>query len=142
MKAACFLALLAVACISGCSTPGSQYARAHPELSPAHRQMLITGTIPGGSAVEGMSKEQVRLAMGNPARLEKFNGQDVWVYVRQKFLEISPGDDPSSVYGSGPNAQRNFTETANLGPRPSVNEVTTVFFHGDRATHTQIALER
>lgn len=89
-----------------------------------------------------MSKEQVRLAMGNPDRFEKFNGQDVWVYVRQKFADISPAEDPSAVYGSGPNAQRNFTETANLGPRPSVHELTAVFFRGDRATHAEISRQR
>lgn len=83
-----------------------------------------------------------RLAMGDPARLEKSNGEEVWVYVRQTFLDVGPGEDPGSPYGSGPNDQRNFTETASLGPRPSVNEVTGIFFRGDVATHAQITRER
>jgi outer membrane protein assembly factor BamE (lipoprotein component of BamABCDE complex) len=142
MKAARLLAILAVSCLSGCSTPGSQYARAHPELSPEHREILVTGKVPGGLAVDGMTKEQLRIAVGNPTKVESFNGQDAWVYVQQRFLEVSPRDDPGSQFGSGANSQRNFTETANLGPRPSVTEVTTIFFHGDRATHTQISHER
>ncbi len=94
--------------------------------------------IPGGMAAEGMTKEQVRLAVGNPKRLEQTAAGDVWVYVHERFLDVSPADDPSAAYGSGPNAQRNFTETANLGPRPSVHEVAKVFFRGDRVTHVQI----
>jgi outer membrane protein assembly factor BamE (lipoprotein component of BamABCDE complex) len=142
MKAVCFLAVLGIFCFSGCSTPGSQYARAHPELSAAHREILIMGTIPGGGAVEGMTKEQVRLAVGNPTRVEKFNGRDVWIYVHQRFADMSPEEDRGSAFSSGSNSQRNFTETAHLGPRPSFNEVTGIFFDGDRATHSQIARER
>ena len=142
MKTACFIASLAIVCLSGCSTPGSQYAKAHPELSPAHRQILTTGTIPGGGAVEGMTKEQVRLAAGNPVRVEKLSGQDVWVYVRERFLDIDPRNDPSVKFGSGSNSQQNFTETSNLGPRPSIHEVKSIFFNGERATHTQLSRER
>jgi len=142
MKAVHCIAVLFTCCLTGCSTPGSAYAKAHPELSPAHRQILLTGTIPGGLAVEGMTKEQVRLAIGNPTRLEKYNGQDVWIYVHQRFVDISPADDPHEQYNTGSNNQRNFTETANLGVRPSVNEVTTVFFNGERATQAQISRER
>src|SRR5215207_4438195 len=114
MKAACFLAVLGIFCFAGCSTPGSQYARLHPELPAAHREILSTGTIPGGSAVEGMTKDQVTLAVGNPTRVEKFNGGVVWIYVRQRFVDMSPEEDRGSAFGSGSNSQRNFTETAHL----------------------------
>lgn len=142
MKAACFTIALAISCFSGCSTPGSRYAKGHPELSAVHRQILTTGNVPGGFAVGGMTKEQVRLAAGNPARVERFDGQEAWVYVHERFLDIDPHDDPGAKFGSASNNQRNFTETANLGPRPSANEVTTVFFKGDRATHTQLSQQR
>ena len=142
MKAACLIASLAIACLSGCSTPGSQYAKAHPELSAVQRQILISGEIPGGNAVEGMTKEQVRLAVGNPTSVEKINGQDIWVYVREKSLETSPANDPSNIYGSGPNKQQNFTETAIIGPQPIIIEAKGVFFKGDRATITQIRRQR
>lgn len=142
MKVASFLAALAIACFSGCSTPGSQYAKAHPELSRAHRTILTTGIIPGGGDVGGMSKGLIRLAAGDPARVEKVNGGDVWVYVRERLMDMSPGDDPHAQFGSGPNKQRNFTETAQLGPRPMIKEVTSIFFQGDRATHAAISQER
>lgn len=64
VKAACILVSFAIIFLSGCSTPSSQYVKAHPELPSAHRKILITGEIPGGNAVEGMTKEQIRLAVG------------------------------------------------------------------------------
>jgi outer membrane protein assembly factor BamE (lipoprotein component of BamABCDE complex) len=142
VKTACLIASLAILCLPACSTPGSQYAAAHPDLSPTHRRILVTGEIPGGNAVEGMTKEQIRIAAGNPTSFEKVGGQDVWVYVRQKSLETSPANDPANIYGSGPNQQRNFTETALIGPQPEIVEAKGVFFKGDRATYTQIRQQR
>ncbi len=140
MKVACVVSLLITLCIAGCSTPGSQYAGAHPELSAAHREILRTGKMPGGSAVEGMTKEQVQLAMGAPLRTN--GGGDVWVYVHERFVDISPVDDVGSTFGSGANDQRNFTEKTRLGPRPTINEVTTIFFENGRATLAQLSRER
>ena len=136
------LLCLALLCFTGCSTPGSQYAKAHPELPPAHRQILATGEIPGGIAVEGMTKAQIRLAKGNPNRSEMLNGQDVWAYIHNRFTDILPADDSGPKFGSGSSNQKNFTETANSGVRPTINEVTSIFFNGDRATHAQISQER
>jgi outer membrane protein assembly factor BamE (lipoprotein component of BamABCDE complex) len=141
MKPVCLSVFLTILCFSGCSTPGSQYAKAHPELSAAHREILINGEIPGGVAVEGMTKEQIRLAIGDPTRLDTLNGQSVWVYVRQRFVDISPDKDSASQFGSGSFSQQNFTEKTNVGPRPSIKEVTTVFFNGDRATRAQLSRE-
>jgi len=142
MKATCFLAVLAMLSFSGCSTPGSQYAKDHPELSPAHRQILQTGEIPGGLAVDGMTKEQIRLAKGNPTRSETLNGQDVWVYVHERFSDMASRDDRSSPFNSGMSSQRTLRETANLGSHHSVNEVTTIFFQENRATYTKLSRER
>ena len=116
MKSPCFAALLALSCLSGCSTPGATYARAHPELSPAHRQILKEGKVPGGGAVEGMTQEQVRLAIGNPSTFEKINGEDAWIYPHERLLEIGTRTD--------------FTATA--------EEKMTIFFRGDRAAYAQI----
>lgn len=139
MKPLWLISLLALSCLSGCSTLAATYAKAHPELSPAHRQILTEGKVPGGGAVEGMTHEQVRLAIGNPTTFEKINGEDAWVYVRSHFVDISPGREANSAYGSGFNSQKNFTETARLGERPKENEKMTIFFHGDRAAYAQIA---
>ena len=141
-KLSALIAAAAILHLAGCaSSPRIAYAKAHPELAPAHRQILLSGKIPGGMAAEGMTKEQVKLAVGSPKRLEQAGTGDVWVYVHERFLDISPADASGAAYGTGPNAQRNFTETANLGPRPSVRETARVFFRGDRATHVQIGRE-
>ena len=116
MKLLGFIALFALSCLSGCSTPGATYARAHPELSAAHRQILAAGKVPGGSAVEGMTQEQVRLAIGVPTTFEKINGEDAWIYDHERFSEISTRND--------------FTARA--------DEKMTIFFRGDRAGYAQI----
>lgn len=116
MKSLGFIALLSLSCLSGCSAPGAAYARAHPELSSAHRQILLEGKVPGGSAVDGMTQEQVRMAIGNPSTFEKINGEDAWVYDHERFPAINSKDD--------------FTSTA--------NQKMTIFFKGDRAEYAQI----
>lgn len=141
MKSIRFLAVSAILTLAGCATRGAAYAKAHPEISPTHRQILITGKIPGGTAAAGMTKEQVRLAVGSPKRIKQASTGEAWVYVHQRFLDVSPRDETDAAFGAGPDRQRNFTETAHLGPRPSVTEKATVFFRGDRATHVVIGRE-
>jgi outer membrane protein assembly factor BamE (lipoprotein component of BamABCDE complex) len=141
MKQIGLFALSVAACLAACSTPAASYAKAHPELSPMHRQILVTGRIPGGAAAAGLTMEQVKLAVGSPRQRERLNDGEVWVYVHERHLDISPRDDPSTVYGWAPNSQRNFTETAVLGPRRSVVEKARVFFRGDRVTQVQITRE-
>ncbi len=131
-------AAFAAALLAGCSSPGSAYVRAHPELSPAHRAILLTGKIPGGVAVEGMTKEQVLLAAGRPDFAAKDGKTERWSYTHTHYRNMTPDEDPSQLYGSGFNTGKNWTETRALGERPSVTERTTVFFNGERATHTQI----
>ncbi len=128
--------------IAGCATPGANYVKAHPELSAMHKQILTTGKIPGGAAAAGLTMEQVKLAVGNPSQREQISGGEAWTYVHERFLDISPRDDAGAAYGSGANGQRNFTETANLGPRPSVVEKARVFFRGDRVTQVQLTREQ
>lgn len=141
MQHLCLFAVVAACGLAGCATPGVTYARAHPELSPIQRQIIITGRIPGGATAAGMTMEQVKVAVGNPRQREQLNGGEVWLYVHERFLDINPRDDAGAAFGSGPNSQRNFTETANLGPRPSVVEKARVFFHGDRVTQVQLTRE-
>ncbi len=135
-------AAFAAALLAGCASPGSAYVRAHPELSPAHRAILRTGNIPGGNAVEGMTREQVILAAGRPDFAEKEGKTERWSYTHTHFRNMTPDEDPSRLYGSGFNTGKNWTETQALGERPSVTVRTTVFFNGDRATHTQISERR
>jgi outer membrane protein assembly factor BamE (lipoprotein component of BamABCDE complex) len=128
MKTICFIASLILLCFSGCSTPGSAYASAHPELSSAHRDILANGKIPGGLAVDGMTKEEVRLAVGSPAKVESFDGGEAWVYLQETFLNGNAGSASNPISGE-------------LGARQMMNEKTTVFFQGNRATHAQISTE-
>jgi outer membrane protein assembly factor BamE (lipoprotein component of BamABCDE complex) len=132
MKTVFFISSLALLFLSGCSTPGSAYAGAHPELSQAHRKILVSGKIPGGLAVEGMSKEQVRLAVGNPARVEKIGGREGWVYVREMGFESDAGGHNSPMMPPG---------GGDPGPRRVRIEKTTVVFDGDRAIQAQIGEE-
>ena len=132
MKTACVITFFALFCLSACSTVGSEYAKAHPALTQAQRQILINGKIPGGLAVDGMTKEQVRLAIGNPVSVERYNGGEAWIYLHEKMSgNTPPGQETASR--PGPDA---------MGPRHRKNEKTTIFFQGDRATHTQISEER
>jgi len=138
MKIVRFIAVLAIFCISGCSTPGSKYASAHPELSPAHRQILASGKAPSGSAIEGMTKQQVQLALGRPATIETAGQQDVWTYVRETIA----GNASSNLY----NSASGFGSTGNLmlhsGSQQTTIEKTKVFFQGDRANLTEVSAER
>ncbi len=139
MKTVLIFAVLALFCLPGCSTPGSEYARAHPELSAAHRDILIHGVVRGGLAVEGMTKQQVRLAAGNPTAVEKFDRGDVWVYSHQSFVEREGGGEERSLgsQGGGSSSKPGITTG-----RQMMVEKTMIFFEGDRATHAQISKER
>lgn len=101
----------------------------------------MAGKIPGGLAVEGMTKDQVRLAVGNPATVEKLDGQDAWIYFGNGLSETSAFNTYSSPSTSASDRDRNFTESENFLASRKVTK-TTVFFHGDRAVRTQISEER
>ena len=143
MKAAFHGIIILVLCsLSGCSTPGSSYASAHPGLSPTHRQIFMTGMIPGGDAVAGMTREQVKLAMGrSPTTFESFGGQDVWIYVRPKFIPHSHDDEDNAPYSKF-NDHGSSKKEKVFVPRPAANVKTTIFFQGDRAIHAQMIEER
>ena len=144
MKAAIHVIVLFALCFfSGCATPGSSYASAHPGLSPAHRQILIAGRIPSGDTVAGMTHEQVTIAMGRaPSTFDKIDGQDVWIYVRSKSAELNVRDDFGYTSGSSFSSHRNFTKPEDIGPRADPKVKTTIFFQGDRATRAQVIEER
>jgi len=136
--------LFSICALTGCVSQGQSYASKHPELSPAQRQILVSGKIPSGDAVAGLTRAQVKLAMGgDPATFDKINGEDAWVYVHKKAVARDASEDaghaaPSSSFDSN----RSFTEAENFGPRTDVDVKTTIFFQGDRATHTQTTEEK
>ena len=137
MKPLLLILLAAVASLAGCANPGSSYAAKHPELSPAHRQILLRAKIPSGDAVAGMTREQVKLAMGSdPTTFDKIGAEDVWIYVRKKGVGRGSFDDERSG-SSSMGSSLSFTESADFSPRVDVDLKTTIFFQGDRATHAQ-----
>lgn len=122
---------------AGCANPGSAYAAQHPDLPPAHRQILLRGKIPNGDAVAGMTRAQVKLAMGgDPTTFDKLGTDDVWIYVRKKAVGRESFDDERAG-GSGLGNSLSFTESVDFSPRVDVDLKTTIFFQGDRATHAQ-----
>lgn len=123
--------------LAACANPGAGYASKHPELSAAHRQILARGEISSGDAVAGMTREQVKLALGEPTSYDKIDGEDVWVYARKTSAGREDFDDLERS-GSGTMDQtRSFTQRADFSPHADVEKRTMVFFTGDRATHAQ-----
>jgi len=130
MKAIFTIATIGILCISGCSTPGSRYANAHPELSLAHRRILVNGKMPAGTAVQGMTKEEVKIAIGAPAKTMKQNGQEVWVY--------TTGTSSLFVSDSDPNSVSNTMNLGNFENSPIPTQTTSIYFIGNRATFAKI----
>ena len=130
MKTIFSIAAFGIFCISGCSNSGLRYADSHSELSSAHRQILITGAIPAGAAVQGMTKEQVSLALGRPKRIEKNNGQDVWIYAKATgfpYVANSQFNPDSDLFNMG-----------DLGDCPMTERITSILFKGNTAIVAQI----
>ncbi len=90
-----------------------------------------------------MTREQVKLAMGrDPSTFDKLNGEDVWVYSRKKMVGNSSFDGGSRGGSSRMENDHSFSQTEDLGPRMDVEVKTSIYFHGDRATHAQITEDR
>jgi outer membrane protein assembly factor BamE (lipoprotein component of BamABCDE complex) len=133
---ALFSTVAAAALLAGCANPGQSYASRHPELSVAHRQILSRGSIPSGDAVAGMTREQVKLAMGgDPTTFDRIDGEDAWVYAHKKMVGNSMFDDTERAGTLRMENDHSFSQTQELGPRMDVEVKTTVFFKGDGATH-------
>ncbi|MGB8168931.1 MAG: hypothetical protein WCF18_15645 [Chthoniobacteraceae bacterium] len=133
-----FVLLAAVALLVGCANPGSTYAAKHPELPPAHRQILMRGKIPNGDAVAGMTREQVKVAMGgDPTTFDKVSNEDVWIYARKKAVGQESFEDLGRSGSSRMENTHSFTQSDDFSPRVDVEMKTTIFFQGDRATHVQ-----
>jgi hypothetical protein len=135
------LLLLAGMAVAGCANPGQSYVSNHPELSAAHRQILTTGKIPSGDAVAGLTRDEIRLAMGGPpAVFDKFNGQETWSYVKKN---TAPLDSMPSGSDSSGTRSRSTDLRPELGDADlNVNVKTTIFFQGDRATHAEVTREK
>ncbi len=138
-----FAVLLSLGVLTSCANQGQSYLKAHPELSPAHRQIFVRGEIPSGDAVAGLTREQIKLAMGrDPATFDKANGEDVWVYSRKQMVGNSSFDGNARGGSARMENDHSFSPTEDLGPRMDVEVKTSIYFQGDRATHAQVTEER
>ena len=99
----------------------------------------MTGKIPDGDAVSGMTREQIQLAMGmDPTQFRKVDGQDAWVYVREK-LSATALTSTSGDIGRRDSRNRDSeasSEDHSRDVRPETK--TTVFFRGDRAIRAEV----
>ena len=141
MKSLIPLLLAALGCtFAGCASPGQTYARQHPELPAPQLQILKTGKIPDGTAVAGMTQEQVKLAMGvEPAQYTKVDGQDAWVYVHKKLSTtgITSTNDVGINHHDSRN-QKSLEEGESHTPTDQAQFKTVVYFQGDRATRAEV----
>jgi hypothetical protein len=141
-----WVCLAALGLLAGCVSAGQAYVKKHAELSPEHRKMILTGKVPAGEAVAGMTKEEVRLAMGkDPAQFTTIDGVYAWVYANEKGTENKPeghhrGGGKGGGGGHGGKSSKSPDETANQSQGESSEQSghgpmqTTIFFNGDRAT--------
>ncbi len=126
--------------LASCGTVGQAYARQHPELSPEHRQIFMTGKVPDGMAVAGMTRDQVLMALGsNVTQYTKVDGHDAWVYLRKRLGAESVGvngTDPAQHdmrNAEAPSGTGSFAASA----QPQVR--TTIIFEGDKAVKADVS---
>jgi outer membrane protein assembly factor BamE (lipoprotein component of BamABCDE complex) len=132
--------LLAAACtFTGCSSPGQAYAKRHSELSPAQVQIMNTGKVPDGTAVAGMTREAVQLALGEPTQYTKVDGHDAWVYVQKRLstFGISSAND-ATFNRRDLRSQHSLAEGESHAPQDQQQTKTTIHFDGDRATRAEV----
>src|SRR5262249_10871104 len=146
-----------------CINPAKSYVARHPELSSEHRAILLSGRVPDGRDVAGMTKEQVRLAMGtDPDQFTKIDGADAWVYFNKGESGASPspesgrrrrrlgrrsspdGSEDASAFGrprgmasdNSPAADSSSSEQSSSAKK-SHGRTTTIFFSGDLAARAE-----
>jgi hypothetical protein len=142
MRIFTWLALLAIVCLlSGCETPTKAYVKQHPELSPEHRKIILSGRIKFGDPVVGMTREQVRLVMGtDPDQFDSINGEDAWIWFKSKaaFARVESDADTGGSAREGGGGRHNESKTADQStPSEGRPNKTTVFFKGDVATRVE-----
>jgi outer membrane protein assembly factor BamE (lipoprotein component of BamABCDE complex) len=136
------LMLTLTACaLSACGTVGENYAKQHPELPPQQLQILRTGKVPDGTAIAGMTREQVQVAMGvDPAQYTKIDGQDAWVYVQKKLSASSLTPNNTSELDRRDNRNRkSLADEEHQSPQDQAQTKTTIYFQGNVATRAEVA---
>lgn len=134
------LCLVTVCLLAACASTAQTYAKQHPELPAAHAEILNTGKVPDGTAIAGMTREQVTLALGEPTQYTKVDGHDAWVYVRRRLGTngISAANDPAFDHRDV-RSQHSIAEAeGSHAPEDQQPVKTTVHFDGDKATRAEV----
>lgn len=142
LKSLSTVVLLAfAAAVVGCASPAQTYAKQHPELSAAQLQMLNTGKISDGTAVAGMTREQVQLVMGvEPTQYTKVDGQDAWVYITKKLSPMSISSANDATFSHRDNrSQHALAEGESHSPQDQPVTRTTIYFQGNVATKADVS---
>lgn len=132
--------LLAMTCVlTGCTSPGQAYAKRHSELSAAQVQIMNTGKVPDGTAVAGMTREAVQLALGEPMQYTKVDGHDAWVYVQKRLSTYGINSANDATFDHRDlRSQHSLAEGENHAPQDQSMTKTTIYFDGDRATRADV----
>jgi outer membrane protein assembly factor BamE (lipoprotein component of BamABCDE complex) len=105
-----FFVFLTTSIFLGCQTPpGVKYAKQHPELTPQQRTIFTEKKVTDINAVAGLTKEQIRIALGEPTQFDHQEGSEVWIYVRRNseidaennMRAVMSGTDRGSMAGAG-----------------------------------------
>jgi len=135
---------IALCLLAACTNEGQTYAKNHPELTPAQRRIMATGQIPDGTAVAGLTRDQIRIAMGSdPATFDRVGDEDAWVFSHKKAIAKNPefANAPSDSVLDRSHGYSE-TDTDQNAPRVDVDVKTTVFFNGNIATHAHTSEEK
>lgn len=140
MKPTITLAALMTAFLyPGCETPGTAYVKQHPELTPQQRQIFIQKKVSDIHAVAGLTKQQIRVALGEPTQFDNIEGDEAWVYIQ------GPGaSSPGSVsrLGVAGGDLGGLAPGQGSGGLNAGGVRTTIFFDGDQATRATVAHEQ
>jgi hypothetical protein len=130
--------------LMACTNEGQIYAKKHPELSPEHSRIMASGKIPDGTVVAGLTREQIRIAMGtDPYTIDRDGNEDVWVFSHKKAISTNI-EDADARANSSLDKAHGYTETDpdQKAPRIDVDVKTSVYFDGNIATHARTVQEK
>ena len=100
---------------------------------------MNTGKVPDGTAVAGMTREAVQLALGEPTQYTKVDGHDAWVYVQRRLgtLGVSSAND-ATFNRRDLRSQHSMAEGESHAAQDQPQTKTTIHFDGDRATRAEV----
>jgi outer membrane protein assembly factor BamE (lipoprotein component of BamABCDE complex) len=138
-----FVLLLTALLYSGCESPGAAYVKQHPELSPQQRKIFLDKKVTDINAVKGLTKEQIRVALGEPTQFDNIEGVEAWVYIRSKSGPAGPVKELGNAGQLSAGSELGgMAPGQGSGGQNAGADRTTIFFDGDLAVRATIAYEQ